>query len=630
MNQPRPVLAQRPFVTKDLPALPLGRDLVERGWITPWQLFFALRRQQLWNATLPEILLSRGWLTPGRYWQLHAERTGMRLVDLHETPPEAGIMTLLEPDFCLKHNVLPWRRLGDRLTFATGRPDRLDDIRGKLPLCFTNASFVLAPEMQITRLAATQSRRTLTKLAENRPHPRFSSRGWAHRSPAQKLALVLAMLIVGLCLLSAPTFVFFAALTWAIVTLIAATSLRIAALVAFARRPARAPPLDVAAPLPRISVMVPLFCEKEIARALIRRLTRLTYPRALLDVVLVLEETDTVTHDTIARTTLPKWMRVVVVPAGSGVTTKPRALNYALDFCKGDIVGIWDAEDAPAPDQLEKVATHFAAAPRDVACLQGILDYYNPYTNWLSRCFAIEYATWFRIILPGLARLKLAIPLGGTTLFLRRDAIEKVGGWDAHNVTEDADLGYRLARFGYRTDLIHTVTMEEANCRPIGWIRQRSRWLKGFMVTYLVHMRAPRRLWHDLGPRQFLGFQLVFLTTLSQFLLAPLLWVLWGLVFGISLPGIESGSIPMWLALALIFSTASNLTAWITAAVHSERKRLIGWAPTMILYFPLATLAAYKALIELLVAPYYWDKTEHGKTVEATDPSHDAHHTPRA
>ncbi|MGR3637683.1 MAG: glycosyltransferase [Shimia sp.] len=632
MNEPRPNLEPRQFPKQDLSPLPLGRTLVERAWITPWQLFFALHRQKLWDATLPEILLSRGWLSKDRYWRLHAERTGMRLIDLNRLPPEPGLFALLPPEVCLKHNILPWRRFGDRICLATGRPDRLAKARCDLPLQYANAPVVIAPEDQVTRLIARQFRRSLTSLAEHRLHPQYSSRGWDRRSLLQKLTL--ACLLVGflVSLAFAPKALFLTATTWALISLGAATALRIAAMVAFFRRSARAPPPSCTAPLPRISVMVPMFKEKEIARALIRRLTRLTYPRALLDVVLVLEEKDTLTHATVARTALPKWMRVVVVPEGTGVTTKPRALNYALDFCKGDIIGIWDAEDAPAPDQLERVANHLATAPSDVACLEGILDYYNPYTNWLSRCFSIEYATWFRIILPGLSRLKLAIPLGGTTLFLRRHVIEEVGGWDAHNVTEDADLGYRLARFGYRSELINTVTMEEANCRPIAWVRQRSRWLKGFMVTYLVHMRTPHSLWRDLGARQFLGFQLVFLSTLSQFLLAPLLWILWGATFGLSLPNWHAGlSGPsLWLSLGLICATLSNMATWITAALITNRSKLIPWAPTMVLYFPLATLAAYKALIELVVAPYYWDKTEHGKTAEATDLEYGGHPAPLA
>ena len=152
-------------------------------------------------------------------------------------------------------------------------------------------------------------------------------------------------------------------------------------------------------------------------------LGRLDYPRELLDICLVVEEDDTITQATIAGTRLPPWMRQVVVPRG-GVQTKPRALNYALDFARGSIVGIYDAEDAPAPDQIRQVVDGFAMAAPEVVCLQGVLDYYNARQNWLSRCFTVEYAAWFRLILPGWARLGLVVPLGGTTLFFRRAALE--------------------------------------------------------------------------------------------------------------------------------------------------------------------------------------------------------------
>jgi cellulose synthase/poly-beta-1,6-N-acetylglucosamine synthase-like glycosyltransferase len=190
------------------------------------------------------------------------------------------------------------------------------------------------------------------------------------------------------------------------------------------------------------------------------------------------------------------------VPLGT-LQTKPRALNYALSFAKGSIIGVYDAEDAPAPDQLHVVVNRFAQRGPEVVCLQGQLDFYNSHSNWLAHCFTVEYATWFRIMLPSLERLGLAIPLGGTTLFFRRDILESLGGWDAHNVTEDADLGIRLARHGYRTEIIDTVTQEEANARAWPWVKQRSHWLKGYAITYGVHMRSPLKLWRDLGAWRF-------------------------------------------------------------------------------------------------------------------------------
>jgi cellulose synthase/poly-beta-1,6-N-acetylglucosamine synthase-like glycosyltransferase len=301
------------------------------------------------------------------------------------------------------------------------------------------------------------------------------------------------------------------------------------------------------------------------------------------------------------------------VPRG-GVKTKPRALNYALPFCRGSIIGIYDAEDAPAPDQLDLVAARFAAAAPDVACLQGVLDFYNVGTNWLSRCFAIEYATWFRVILPGLARLGLVVPHGGTTHFLPREALEARGAGDAHNVTEDADLGLRLARHGFRTELIATVTGEEANCRAWPWIRQRSRWLKGYAMTWAAHMRSPRRLWRDLGAWRFCGVQALFLGTLIQHLTAPLLWSLTLVPFGFPHPLLAVLG-PGGLALcAGLFLTceAINLAVGIAGARRTAHRGLAFWTPTLILYFPLCTIAAWKGVVEIATRPYYWDKTRHG------------------
>ncbi len=623
--------------------LPFARLLIERGLVAPWQMFYALRCQSFWNVSLAEILTARGWISEHHLRALTAQTEQLRQVDLTRTPPAKESAYLLPLNFCLKYNVIPWAQLGNLAILATGRAHRLEELRAALPEPLRDAQFALTDETQLQEHIRLHHRRALTEAAECTVDAAESCRSFSHGTALHSCLLISLAFTFALLVFPNPNLSLLIITYWTIITLLATTGLRVAALYFHALKKikkASTPSLNWSSPapfvlpahltqrgrrvrLPRISMLVPLYRETEITSALIARLTRLTYPRALLDVTLVLEEKDRLTQQTIAQTRLPRWMRVVEVPTGSGLTTKPRALNYALPFCQGEIIGIWDAEDAPASDQLEHVAYHFAHAIPDVACLQGVLDYYNPYTNWLSRCFAIEYAAWFRFVLPALNQLGFAIPLGGTTLFLRRDVIEEVGGWDSHNVTEDADLGIRLARRGYRTELINTITQEEANCRPIAWVRQRSRWLKGYMATYLVHMRNPRRLLHDLGPRQFFGFQLLFLCTLSQFLLAPFLWLLWGAALGMPHPLTEAiGRDAFYvMAAALILAGTTNGAIWIAAVHNSNRPRLYPWILSMVFYFPLATIAAYKGLIEMLVAPFYWDKTSHGKTAEATDPS---------
>ncbi|HCQ63785.1 MAG TPA: glycosyl transferase, partial [Rhodobacteraceae bacterium] len=365
--------------------------------------------------------------------------------------------------------------------------------------------------------------------------------------------------------------------------------------------------------LPTVSILVPLFHETEIAGRLVRRLEALDYPRELLDICLVVEADDTLTRNALAVSDLPHWMRQVTVPGGA-VRTKPRALNFALDFCRGSIIGVYDAEDAPEPGQIHKVVRRFAMRGPSVACLQGVLDFYNARENWLARAFAIEYAAWFRITLPGLEKMGFAVPLGGTTLFFRRVALEELGGWDAHNVTEDADLGIRLARHGYHTELIDTVTKEEANCRPWPWVKQRSRWIKGYAMTWGVHMRAPRRLLDELGLKKFLGVQFLFLGTLSQFLLAPVLWSFWLLAFGVTHPLMSV--LPPWAFWTLggifFFSELLTIAVGMMAVADDEHRFLMKWVPTLHVYWPLASVAAIKGVLEIAWNPFYWDKTSHG------------------
>jgi cellulose synthase/poly-beta-1,6-N-acetylglucosamine synthase-like glycosyltransferase len=309
---------------------------------------------------------------------------------------------------------------------------------------------------------------------------------------------------------------------------------------------------------------------------------------------------------------------VVTVPPGE-IRTKPRALNYALDVARGRIIGVWDAEDAPEADQIDRVVAEFLRRDPKVACLQGRLAWYNARRNWLTRCFAIEYATWFRIVLPGLARIGWPVPLGGTSVFFRRAALEELGGWDAHNVTEDADLGLRLARRGYRTEIVDTITYEEATARLAPWIRQRSRWLKGYAMTYAVHMRSPRRLLADLGPWRFLGVQVVFLATLSQFVLAPLLWSFWPAAFGLWHPfgAVLPPDWPRAIALLFLGAEAVSLAVGLIAVSERGQRDMMPVVLTLSCYFPFATLAAAKAAWELAFRPFFWDKTAHGEGPDA-------------
>ncbi len=592
-----------------------GAFLTDCGLITLEQLFTARSETRHNRASLNDCILAHGWVDPLILVEAQATFLRTERADLAENPPEDALLAHVDPKHCLAYAALPWRRENGEVLIATARPELFSEYEALLPESLRPARPVLALETEVQTLIADAWRTEMTANASARVPPVESCRTWENNLHLRIPAVLSVLLLLAALLAWQPRLLFATFVGWACFTLIVAAVQKGMALLAHLLSPpleAHSPPM-VRRKRPVVSILVPLFKEREVANVLVKRLEKLTYPKALLDVVLVLEENDTVTREAIAATDLPPWMRVIVVPDGQP-RTKPRAMNYALDFCRGEIIGIYDAEDAPEADQIDRVADRFRSAPDDLVCLQGVLDYYNPRQNWLARCFTMEYATWFRVMMPGMVRLGFAIPLGGTTLFFRRDALEQLGGWDAHNVTEDADLGFRLARHGYRTEMLVTTTHEEANCHFWPWIKQRSRWLKGYMVTYLVQMRRPLRLLRELGPWKFLGVQTHFITAISQFLLAPLLWSFWLILLGFSHP--LQGLVPpeLLLATARLFLGVEVLTiiAGMIAVSGKAHRHLTFWVPTLHFYFPLGTIAAYKALYELIFAPFYWDKTTHG------------------
>lgn len=524
----------------------------------------------------------------------------------------ASICELLAPEDWVRCRAIPLNVPG---LIAVESPQSIPALKNKLQEAGP-ISFVTTPAAEIEALQHQKLGESLARRAETRVPDELSCRRLAKLSPRNRLQMPLLTISGITFALTWPSTAALVVTAWCIFTLICVTMLKafcVTATLVSPRRLGKQAPLPLK-DLPVVSIMVPLHKEERIAARLVRRMKRLDYPREKLDVLFVVEENDDETRNAIASAQpLPQGYRVIVVPDGHP-KTKPRALNYALDFCRGDIVGIYDAEDAPEADQLLKITAAFEAAPPEVVCLQGCLDYYNPRDNWLARCFTTEYAAWFRLILPGLSALRLAVPLGGTTLFVRRHALDEIGAWDAHNVTEDADLGIRLARHGWRTELVPTTTMEEANCHTWPWIKQRSRWIKGYMVTYLVHMRRPFRLWKELGMRQFVGFQIFFLASISQFLLAPLLWSFWLLPFGFTHPmlGALDHTATWTLIYTFILCEVINLSASLIAVSKPHLRHLMPWAMFMPLYFPLATAAAFKAAYELALKPFYWDKTAHG------------------
>ena len=589
----------------------LGVALLREGLVKGDDMVQALALQAHRRGRVTDILLSRAALPQDQLYAALANHWGTSVVDLVQDPPDIRLVDRLGASACLRASLLPWRSVGGATVIATAEPEDFSRHRDHLTRLFGPVALAITPLRAVQETVLALRGPQLARAAETRVPVAESCRtlGGARLLRPALLFACFTMLISMLW----PLAMVWLVTGWTFLTLLLSTLLKAGAGLATAKRRRNELPPPIIARLPVVSVIVALYGESDIAPRLIRRLGKLDYPRELLDIVLVVEADDHMTRSALSAADLPPWMQIVVVPDGQ-IKTKPRALNFAMDHCRGSIIGVYDAEDAPDPDQITRVVRRFYQRGPEVACLQGVLDFYNPTTNWLSRCFTLEYATWFRLILPGLQRLGLPIPLGGTTLFFRRAALEELGGWDAHNVTEDADLGIRLYRHGYRTELIDTVTTEEANCRTLPWVKQRSRWLKGYMMTWATHMRDPSLLWRQLGAWKFLGFQVLFLCTLSQFVLMPVLWSFW--LPWLGLPHPIADALPSVVSLGLIgvllLTEVVNLVLHLTALHVSGHRFSRWWVLIMHLYFPLGALASYKAVWELVRKPFYWDKTAHG------------------
>ncbi len=374
--------------------------------------------------------------------------------------------------------------------------------------------------------------------------------------------------------------------------------------------------------LPAYSVLVPLFREAAIVPDLVAALAALDYPKDKLEIFLILESVDLATQAAVRSADLSAHMTVLVVPDGQP-RTKPRALNYALTFATGDYVVVYDAEDLPEPDQLRRAVDVLASAPR-LGCVQARLNIYNPDETWLTRQFTIEYTALFDCLLPTLERLRLPVPLGGTSNHFPRAVLEEVGAWDPFNVTEDADLGIRLARKGFLVGVLDSTTLEEAPATFGGWLSQRTRWLKGWMQTYLVHSREPLRAARELGLFGFAGLHIVMGGLLLSALVHPWFYALLAFdgIFGV-LSEAEYALPPLfwWIGiLNLVSGYATGVGLGCVAVVQRGRWRLAASALFMPLYWLLISAAAYRAVGQLVTAPYRWEKTEH-KARSATSPA---------
>jgi cellulose synthase/poly-beta-1,6-N-acetylglucosamine synthase-like glycosyltransferase len=465
------------------------------------------------------------------------------------------------------------------------------------------------------RAAETMSKRALSRLFDDDPSlsARFVMTG--------RQGVVCGGLAVGALagFVAAPAAAWIALTVVFAMLFIACIALRVGATLG-ARPPRRRRfAMPNPAELPVYSVLVALHHEAEIVPQLLQAMGRLQWPRQKLEIKFVCEADDRSTIDALRAHALHACVEIVEVPPGLP-RTKPKALAHALQLCKGEFVALYDAEDRPEPLQLVEAWLAFRDRGDDLACVQAPLVVTNGGEGILQRMFAFEYSALFGAMLPWLSQGGLVFPLGGTSNHFRRDALERAQGWDPYNVTEDADLGLRLARFGLRAETITLPTYEDAPRGTAEWVPQRTRWFKGWMQTWLVHMRQPLGLLRDLGPASFMVAQVLFLGMVASALVHP--FFLGTLLFFLAKTAL-AGTLSTHETVILVVDflmVSLGYAAFITLGARTMQpgqRRHVAWVALMTpVYWLLLSYAAWKALAELVARPHHWNKTPHRRAWE--------------
>lgn len=598
----------------------LGAILLENGDIDESQLSQALLQQRKSRSRLGEIMVADGVLSFYVLYHALAKQQGLTFVDLLQNPPQTSLLRASDIDEYLRLQVIPWRRREDKVVeVALCQPS--EEVFSFIYSRFgKNATLVITSPLDIRRSVETifgdvLERRSRLSLWEKLPHA--SAR--VTLIPVQDMALKLLGLLTFIAAFTAPIGSLLAILAFCHVVYMVTMLFKCVVFSAGANAKEIgqdwAPRLALMddADLPVYTVIVPMYREPESVAGMLTAMQAMEYPAEKLDIKLVLEADDSETLAT-AYALKPRYQfEIIRVPTGTP-RTKPRACNYALQFARGEYVTIFDADDRPDPQQLKKAVYEFRTLSSSIVCLQARLNYYNAGDTLITRFFALEYQSLFHTMLHGLQRLSIPIPLGGTSNHIALARLRELGEWDPYNVTEDADLGVRLAAQGYHTAMLDSYTMEEAPGKLGPWLRQRSRWIKGYMQTWLVHMRSPVVLYKALGLRGFIGFQFFVGFSSFAFLTAPFLWIATAWWAGLG----QGAPFPQWLLEFTLLNLAFNLLSHWLFAFHASgayrgsmgMKLAAGLYP---LYMLLHSLASYKALWQLVFRPHFWEKTTHGR-----------------
>ncbi len=600
----------------------LGELLVAEGIISEETLQYALDVQQRTGARLGQILLARGFITHKQLFCALAKLWGLPFVDLTQRSPEPDAIRGFDPYTFIEYHFLPLSIQDGVVEVATSeRPNPQTIAQIKNILGDVDIRFLVTSDWDIDRAVLTNFREVILDTATYGLYYRDPDESaYTVLTPIQFFSAIIAILILITVFFFWPiptlTFLnliinigFLGSIVFKFIVALAGAKYETAEPVTKEEVDA----LDEES-LPVYTILVPVYQEANIVVKLMKNLLTLDYPPEKLEILLLLEENDTETIQAARQANPPDTVSFVIIP-DSPPKTKPKACNVGLFLASGEYLVIFDAEDRPEPDQLKKAIVAFRKGDESLACVQAALNYFNAYENFLTKMFTLEYSYWFDYMLPGLDRLQLPIPLGGTSNHFRTNILRQLGGWDPFNVTEDADLGIRAATNGYTVGIINATTYEEANNELYNWIRQRSRWVKGYMQTTLVHLRHPVRLIKKSGWRTSMGFLFLVGGTPLTFLSSLLLWFvfLFWIVFRTKLFDFLFPTGILYVSM-INFLIGNGLMIYLNmlAVVKRRYYRLLPYALLNPIYWILHAIAAYKALWQLITRPSYWEKTTHG------------------
>ncbi len=605
----------------------LGDLLVRRGAITEEKLQEALKIQRERGGRLGWLLLSLGWISRLDLFRALAEHFGLEFLAIDPSQfarrIDPSLIRSLSYEEAVTHHGIPVEHRGDTLVVVTdypNHPELTPFFKKKYQVSDVECKVVT--DLDLQKLIQILYGKTLIDQAVHGLFYR-DPQECAHPVFTPHQVLVLGALLYGALIWMYLDIVSFLMALFAACQFLFAVTVSFKVLLSLAGAQSEVS-VSVSedeireledSQLPVYTVLVPAYKEPDVLPHLIDSIRKLDYPQSKLDVLLLLEEDDRETLEAARRAKPPGNWRFIIVPDALP-KTKPKACNYGVFFCRGEFLTIYDAEDIPEPNQLKMAVAAFRKNDPSYICFQAALNYFNAGENLITRLFTLEYSYWFDYLLPGLDRFRLPIPLGGTSNHFRVRYLKQLGAWDPFNVTEDADLGIRACANGYKVGIIHSTTFEEANSRYGNWIRQRSRWIKGYLQTALVYNRHPLKMLRKIGLKNWLAFQLFVGGTPLLFLAAPLVWSVFIYWLVTQSKILDPFFPPLLVYVGLYNLLVGNFLGIYLNMIAVFRRNLFDLLPVALLnpFYWLAfhSVAAYKALWQLFFRPFYWEKTTHG------------------